>query len=255
MKRLILFFIFIFTISFTWGQNNLMVVYNTSTFVGSAEGVLIAGKTTAQYEEGLKSDAKSGEVAENSFSVGGFQHTKIYQDLAQPNAIQMILYKSNNHLSANQKDYFILDELPEMKWEIDPTEKTTDIQGYACKEATVNFRGSRFKAYFTTAIPTPFGPWKFHGLPGLILKVISLDNSRISWEAEQIIYPSEVQLVDDRKAFDFDLTLKEYTIQIDKINEERSRAVAAKSGNTFYPIPDHMKRAQTRERKYEWETW
>lgn len=58
--------------------------------------------------------------------------------------------------------------LDEMQWEIG--DSTAVILGYECQSATTDYHGRRWTAWFTTDIPLPFGPWKFHGLPGLILK-------------------------------------------------------------------------------------
>ena len=54
-------------------------------------------------------------------------------------------------------------------WDI--TTDTTSIKGYLCNKATTSFRGREYTAWFTLDIPINDGPWKFHGLPGLILKV------------------------------------------------------------------------------------
>lgn len=45
------------------------------------------------------------------------------------------------------------------------------VCGYACKKATTTFRGRNYTAWYTSEIPISNGPWKFTGLPGLILKV------------------------------------------------------------------------------------
>ena len=41
---------------------------------------------------------------------------------------------------------------------------------YPCKKAIVNFRGRTWTIWYTLDIPYSDGPWKFCGLPGLILK-------------------------------------------------------------------------------------
>ncbi|MEZ4856935.1 MAG: GLPGLI family protein [Gelidibacter sp.] len=51
-----------------------------------------------------------------------------------------------------------------------------NILGYKCQKATINYRGRDYIAYFTTKIPFNNGPWKFSGLPGVILEIKSTDN-------------------------------------------------------------------------------
>ncbi len=61
------------------------------------------------------------------------------------------------------------DEIGTLEWQI--TNITDTIQSYACQKATVHFRGRDYTAWFAPDIPVSDGPWKFAGLPGLILKV------------------------------------------------------------------------------------
>lgn len=58
--------------------------------------------------------------------------------------------------------------LDEMQWEIG--DSTATVLGYECQSATADYHGRKWTAWFTTDLPMPFGPWKIHGLPGLVLK-------------------------------------------------------------------------------------
>lgn len=50
-----------------------------------------------------------------------------------------------------------------------------EIGGFTCEKATGHFRGRDYEAWFTSDIPITSGPFKFGGLPGLILEVHSMD--------------------------------------------------------------------------------
>lgn len=64
--------------------------------------------------------------------------------------------------------------------------KTDKILGHAVSMATTDFGGRKWIAWYTTEIPINDGPYKFYGLPGLILKISDAGNE-YSFEIKGII--------------------------------------------------------------------
>jgi GLPGLI family protein len=60
------------------------------------------------------------------------------------------------------------------KWELQNGEKT--ISGYVCKKASVKFRGREYTAWYAKDLNVNSGPYKFYGLPGLILEIFDSEN-------------------------------------------------------------------------------
>ncbi|WP_419869887.1 GLPGLI family protein [Chryseobacterium sp. CT-SW4] len=46
------------------------------------------------------------------------------------------------------------------------------INSFNCKKAEVSYKGRNWIAWYSTEIPFPYGPYKFGGLPGLIIKIV-----------------------------------------------------------------------------------
>lgn len=64
---------------------------------------------------------------------------------------------------------WVKDSLYPMTWNIDTvTKKVGELN---CTKATCNFRGRNYTAWFSNDIPKSKGPWKFGGLPGLIVEL------------------------------------------------------------------------------------
>ncbi len=59
--------------------------------------------------------------------------------------------------------------LESQDWQI-VSDTTLNVIGYDCIMAKTSWRGRDWTAWFTPEIPIGNGPWKLHGLPGLILK-------------------------------------------------------------------------------------
>lgn len=86
--------------------------------------------------------------------------------------------------------FYVQDSLHQMKWKLTNTTKT--ILGETCFMATTFFRGRTYQAYYSSTIPYTDGPWKFGGLPGLILEVSSEDHV-FKYEATKISRNSPVR--------------------------------------------------------------
>ena len=85
--------------------------------------------------------------------------------------------------SADFNQYRYTEPWPSMQWTLG-TEKQT-ICGYQCQKATCHWRGRDYEAWFTSAIPLKSGPWKFGGLPGLIMKIYDTKHL-YTWEAVSV---------------------------------------------------------------------
>jgi len=59
------------------------------------------------------------------------------------------------------------------------TKETKKIQGILCTRAETNRFGRRWIAWFSNEHPFPFGPYKFYGLPGLILELSDTTGSYV----------------------------------------------------------------------------
>ncbi|RYE36673.1 MAG: GLPGLI family protein [Sphingobacteriaceae bacterium] len=69
-----------------------------------------------------------------------------------------------------QVNYYLVEEVwPVMNWKI--TTDTTSFKSLHCQKAITVFKGRSYEAWFCPALPFRSGPWKFNGLPGLILEV------------------------------------------------------------------------------------
>lgn len=61
-------------------------------------------------------------------------------------------------------------EQPRLEWTFVPDSALT-LLGYSCGMAKTHFAGRDYVAWYTLDLPIPYGPYKFSGLPGLIMKV------------------------------------------------------------------------------------
>lgn len=119
----------------------------------------------AQFDEAQETAMKS-MLAQGMIDVRKLPHktTYLYVVKSAPDSTITVY----DDLSAKELVYYT-EPYSEMTWTIG--ENTKNILGYDCTEATTDYHGRTWTAWFTPDIPISDGPWKFHGLPGLILEV------------------------------------------------------------------------------------
>lgn len=84
------------------------------------------------------------------------------------------IMRTYNRERLSQYEGYYDEPYPDQQWIL--LSDTATISGYHCQKATCNFHGRNFEAWFTPEIPIRLGPWKFGGLPGLIIKVYDSDH-------------------------------------------------------------------------------
>lgn len=122
--------------------------------------------------------ASKGGNKERDFTIKFYDSKKI-----------LILAEKMNNLVI-----LVSDSLNLMKWKIIKS-KPIRYLGLDCYQAKGHFRGRNYTAYYAPKIKKSDGPFKFSGLPGLIIKIASDDNFKI-WQAIKINYQekNDIQL-------------------------------------------------------------
>ena len=113
-----------------------------------------------------------------------------------------------------------------LKWKISPE---NDVFGnFKIQKAESEFAGRKWTAWFTTEIPIQEGPYKFRGLPGLILKIYDSTNSHI-FTLAGIQKLKKVSSKDDNFVFDFgtnqNLTQEKYKQIFNEFRNDPNKSI------------------------------
>ncbi|MCZ8145472.1 GLPGLI family protein [Flavobacterium sp.] len=73
------------------------------------------------------------------------------------------------HFETIGSDSYSFKEKINHSWKL--IDSDTLIHGFVCKKAVLNYAGREWNAWYTPEIPIAVGPYKFHGLPGLIMAI------------------------------------------------------------------------------------
>ena len=73
--------------------------------------------------------------------------------------------------------YFLVTDNRKMDWKVEPEKQK--IGNYETQKATTYFGGRKWTAWFTNDITIQDGPYKFHGLPGLIVKIEDANKTHV----------------------------------------------------------------------------
>ena len=117
------------------------------------------------------------------------------------------------------------EKIPEIDWKLET--ETKEILGYNSRKATTTYRGRNYIAYYTTDIPIYDGPFKFSGLPGLILSVFE-ETNKISFEAVYIERKRTVEIPKNPINKEKLLSWKEYKSEYQKAFDRFGKFVNSK---------------------------
>lgn len=193
MRRLIVVFVLLLSANYLWGQ--YPSIYKDTSKHRDLDSALYC----VTYKVGLTLDPQKGKKSEDlimlqigtrasaTYSIPllnaaetaqkliakGAKAVPMHQLVTLPEDIYKFL--SSGQLQSLYRTYglgphYLYEEpLPKFNWELIAEYK--EILGYPVQKAICSYRGRKYIAWFSKEIPFSDGPWKFWGLPGLILEV------------------------------------------------------------------------------------
>lgn len=141
---------------------------NESVFRSKKKGIL----------DSLSMDEKSGKepsATNSSLRMDNFTTIRYY------------IYKIGDSIITQDEfglangNFVFYSENKAFDWQI--TSDTASLHGLTCQKATLDFGGREWIAWFAPEIPIPDGPYKFCGLPGLI---VSISDSKGHWTFDMV---------------------------------------------------------------------
>lgn len=240
MKKLIIGLILLSQFCFSQNANDaiLKVEYDeyriyTQGYINLDLGTLLVSKNTSYYNSEVQNKITDNLVSSESALM--FTKSSGKKELLP----EIIIDRENNLLTERVFEnlyvdgYFAVQEpLPKMNWKL--LNEGKKIGEYDCKKASVEFRGRTYYAWYTTEIPVSLGPWKFNGLPGLILEVDDLKEI-YKWQAKTVSYNSNVSekellvKVQNDPRFE-DISFKDFDAKKVKKVQDKIQTIKSRSG-------------------------
>ena len=251
-KFLVLTFILFSTISYSQDslsynlKVNYDIYYNTEIPI-IKKGVLYIGK------ENLKSLFIYGKKKEKKISQSEDDDTKytiVQSGIEKFNFFNLekdTLYSKEKTFN---EEFIVAEKTPQFNWVLEEGEKK--FGELALKKATLNFRGRNYIAWYSENYPVKIGPWKFYGLPGLIIEVYDV-TKRYHWLATSI----EHNKTDSKQSKTINLLEKDKLVDLKYYVEKRYNNNSGFLDESRLPRGTKIVRGQTPrngiEIKFEWE--
>lgn len=148
----------------------------------------------------------------------------------------------------DNKTYKVSEVNPKFNWNLNFSD-TKKINNYTCNKATMEFRGRSYTAWFAPEIPYFIGPFKFAGLPGLILEIQD-DTQTFKWSVTRLKFKNNNAFI-----IPYDLhriELYDYMlIRTEHLEKLRARVRSVLPRGTQFNRPKDYRKGI--EKVYEWE--
>ncbi len=222
MKRILFSFLLLYSACSAYAHISVMNISQLNTPVETLDSAYLKVSYSLTFIQDINKPEKSetdemlllvGGKVSQFFSYARFQADSMLRTMAPEQAMESFknmkrgkftydIFKNypEGKITSTEKiamtDYKYEEPYEKPNWEI--ADDTKDILGYTCQKATCMFRGRNYEAWFTMDIPVSNGPWKFAGLPGLILNIADTDNHYV-FECSGIETPKEKIVIGIKK--------------------------------------------------------
>ncbi|KEZ93923.1 GLPGLI family protein [Nonlabens ulvanivorans] len=194
--RIIKYLIFFVVVQLTFSQTNENKLF-VIDYVGTYKKYNSQETTYKEYFRLMKRKDSSifqsiNEMTKDTI-LEEITKTKVYRKLPNTHHPYAIRYYKDSLVyweKIFQVDYKY-EEAINFDWKIQNKSKV--ISGYNCKLATVNYGGRLWSAWYAVEIPIDAGPYKFKGLPGLILQCYD-EERNYQWDFFKL-YKSDRELM------------------------------------------------------------
>lgn len=170
------FFTLLFVFSLLTAQkkdHTLKVIYDLTYQIDSLDNqnirsermFLFTNKKLSSYESEVHYLKDSILKSNNPQGLFGISKSKFRYKIFKNKTEQKI----NTLYDYTRYKFYIEENFPNLDWKIGT--ETKKILGFECTKANVNFAGRDYIAWFTNEIAISDGPYKFSGLPGLIMEI------------------------------------------------------------------------------------
>jgi len=140
-------------------------------FLKCTTGKLYIKNNETLYEQIFESQKETENTVDSEEGIEILKKEGVTQDNMK------YVYRNNNNLVFKDLMAFrrvvVKEDKINFDWKL--LKETKKINNYHCKKAKTFFRGRSYIAWYTEDITTNAGPWKFYGLPGLILELYDQD--------------------------------------------------------------------------------
>ena len=196
-KAICVIIVFIFSHNVHCQKNGLIYYgYIEALSEGNMKGpdsnaYLIFDKDKSYYVTAKDSLEKAVQTNQMTVHGKGFEGKREYSGKRSLQGDQVVYNVKGQTLHSNlfyDEQIYVAEPAHPINWKI--TNETKKIGNFKCLKAAALYKGRNYTAWFTTAIPVPYGPWKLHGLPGLILEAYDTDK-RVFWYFKTAEYPTK----------------------------------------------------------------
>ena len=127
----------------------------------TTEGTLLSGDSTDIADDVMLLQCGGPDGISRFYS-----YSQYYRDSLITSLVQSMIDK--------MLDWFeVVEAVPDFGWVV--TDEWKELLGYRVRRAECSFRGRDYVAWFAPELPLSEGPWKFCGLPGLVMHVYDTD--------------------------------------------------------------------------------